>query len=62
MQAHTKQCIPLAHGMEIDYMIRDARKWEVDLERTVSKFDAMYYRGLLEKAWAEVAFVFRQTT
>jgi hypothetical protein len=29
-------------------MIRDARKWEVDPERTTSKFDVAYYRGLLE--------------
>ena len=39
-------------------MIRDAKKWEVDPERTASKFDATYYRGLLEKAWGEAAFVF----
>ena len=50
-----KQGIPLAPGMEIDYVIRDARKWEVDPERTASKFDAMYYRGLLETAWEEAA-------
>lgn len=54
-----KQGIPLAPGMEIGYVIRNARKWEVDPERTASKFDAAYYRGLLEKAWAEVAFVFQ---
>jgi hypothetical protein len=47
-------------GMEISYVIRDARKWEVDPERTASKFDAVYYRGLLEKAWGEAAFVFTQ--
>ena len=46
--------------MEICYVIKDAHKWEVDPERTASKFDAVYYRGLLEKAWAEVAFVFAQ--
>ena len=45
--------------MEIGYVIRNARKWEVDPERTASKFDATYYRGLLEKAWEETAFVFR---
>ena len=45
--------------MEIGYVIRDASKWEVDPERTASKFDAGYYRGLLEKAWGEAAFVFR---
>ena len=60
MQAHMKQGIPLAPGMEIGYVIRDARKWEVDPERTASKFDAAYYRGLLEKAWGEAAFVFTQ--
>jgi len=31
-----------------------------DVERTASKFDAMYYRGLLEKAWEETAFVFHE--
>ena len=45
-----KQGIPLAPGMEIDYVIRDAKKCEVDTERTASKFDAVHYRGLLEKA------------
>jgi len=58
VQAHMKQGIPLAPGMEIGYVIRDARKWEVDPERTASKFDSVYYRGLLEKAWTEAAFVF----
>jgi hypothetical protein len=55
-----KQGIPLAPGMEIGYVIRDARKWEVDPERNVSEFDAAYYRGLLEKAWLEAAYVFTQ--
>lgn len=51
--------IPLGSGMKLGYVIRDACKWEVDPERTASKFDAAYYRGLLEKAWGEAAFVFR---
>ncbi|MGD0952366.1 MAG: hypothetical protein ABR985_08215 [Methanotrichaceae archaeon] len=60
MEAHVKQGIPLAPGMEISYVIRDARKWEVAPERTASKFDAAYYRGLLEKAWTEIAFLFNK--
>ena len=56
VQAHMKQGLPLAPGMEISYVVRDARRWEVDPERTAPKFDAMYYRGLLEKAWSEEAF------
>ena len=50
VQDHKKQVLPLAPGMEIGYVIRDARKWEVDHERTASEFDAGYYGGLLEKA------------
>jgi hypothetical protein len=58
VQAHIKQGLPLAPGMEIGYVIRDASKWEVDPERTASDFYAGYYGGLLEKAWVEAAFVF----
>ena len=57
-QAHLRQGIPLAPGMEIGYVVRDAKKWEADPERTARGFDAGYYRKLLEKAWEEAAFVF----
>ena len=40
----------MAPGMDIGYVIRDAKKWKVDPERTAFAFDAVYYRGLLEKA------------
>lgn len=46
-------------GMEIGYVVKDARKWMVEIEREASEFDAEYYRKLLEKAWSEVAFVFK---
>ena len=58
VQAHLRQGIPLAPGMEIGYVVRDARKWEADPERTARGFDAGYYGKLLEKAWEEAAFVF----
>ncbi|MGD0954945.1 MAG: hypothetical protein ABR985_21600 [Methanotrichaceae archaeon] len=61
VQAHMKQDIPLAPGMEIGYVIRDARTWVVDPERKAIKFDATYYRGLLGKARGEAAFVFSQS-
>jgi DNA polymerase I len=60
VQAHMKQGYPLAPGMEIGYVVRDASRWEVDPERTASKFDIVYYRKLLDKAWAEVAFAFSE--
>ena len=44
--------------MEIGYLVKDAKKWEVDPARTDSEFDAGYYGRLLLKAWEEAAFVF----
>jgi hypothetical protein len=44
--------------MGIGYVVTDAAKWDVDPERDASEFDAGYYGKLLEKAWAEAAFVF----
>jgi len=55
--AYQKVDLPLAPGMEIGYVVKDAKKWEVDIERNASEFDAMYYGKLLEKAWDEVSFV-----
>ncbi|MGB7545986.1 MAG: hypothetical protein WBL92_10345, partial [Methanothrix sp.] len=34
--------------------------WEADQERTAKGFDSRYYGKLLEKAWKEAAFVFRE--
>ena len=48
-----------APGMEVGYVVADAGCWEVDLEEEASEYDAEYYGKLLEKAWEEVAFVFR---
>lgn len=61
VQAHLKKGISLAPGMKIGYVVRDAKKWDVDTERDASEFDEAYYAKLLDKAWAEVAFVFRNT-
>jgi len=43
--------------MEISCIVMDADKWEVDAERDTSKFDAGYYRKLIEKAREEVTFL-----
>ncbi|MHB8117994.1 MAG: hypothetical protein ACYDHX_04600 [Methanothrix sp.] len=61
VQAHLKQGIPLAPGMEIGYVVKDAKKCEVEPERTASEFDVGYYGKLLEKAWGEVAYVFESS-
>ena len=57
VRAHVKQGHPLAPGMKIAYVVKDAKRWEVDPARIASEFDAGYYKELLEKAWVEAAFV-----
>mgnify|MGYP000848168201 CR=1 FL=1 len=58
--AHLKQGIALAPGMEIGYVVKDAKSWGVEPDRTASEFDADYYLRLLEKAWEQAAYVFEQ--
>ena len=42
MQAYQKCGLPQAPGMEISYVVKDARMWEVDPERTALEFDPCY--------------------
>ncbi len=39
-------------------MVKDAGRWEVEVERMAVEFDSNYYRKLLEKAWEEAGFMF----
>jgi len=48
-----------APGMEIGYVVKDARRWSVETEDLAEEFDPGYYTGLLQKAWQEVAFVWQ---
>ena len=59
VQTYQKRGSPLAPGMKIGYMVRDASRWDVDLERDASRIDVMYYGKLLDKAWDEIAFVLK---
>jgi DNA polymerase elongation subunit (family B) len=61
VKAHLRQGISLAPRMEIGYVARDACRWEVETEREAAGFDAEYYGKLLEKAWEEAAFVFKDS-
>ena len=59
VRAYQKRGLSLAPVMEIGYGVKNAAKWEVDTERDASEFDSAYYRKLLDKAWDEIAFVFK---
>ncbi len=58
--ACTAAGIRVAPGMEIGYVVTDARTWSVELDWLAKRFDQGYYRTLLEKAWEEIAFTFAQ--
>jgi DNA polymerase I len=48
--------IDLSPGMEVSYVVADARTWEVELDWKATRVDLAHYRKLLEKAWEEVLF------
>jgi DNA polymerase I len=48
--------IDLSPGMEVSYVVTDARSWAVELDWNATRFDQGYYRKLLGKAWEEVLF------
>jgi DNA polymerase I len=61
VQAYRDRGIAIAPGMKIGYIVRDARKYSVDTAWDATGFDVSYYQTLLEKAWEEIAFAFRQS-
>jgi len=58
VQAYRNQGIEVAPGMKISYVVTDSRRYRVMPGWIADSFDFPYYRGLMEKAWAEIAFAF----
>jgi DNA polymerase I len=48
--------IDLSPGMDVSYVVADARTWEVELDWKAGRVDLGYYRKLLGKAWQEILF------
>jgi len=48
--------ISVSPGMEIGYVVTDARTWKVELAWEATGFDIPYYRTLLDRAWKEIKF------
>ncbi|MFA4876106.1 MAG: type B DNA-directed DNA polymerase [Methanoregula sp.] len=57
--AYRKSGAEVAPGMKIRYIVRDARAYHVEPAWCAGSFDIPYYRDLLERAWAEIAYAFR---
>jgi DNA polymerase I len=55
-----RQCgVPVAAGMKIRYVVRDARTYQVVPAWNAELFDIAYYRELLERAWTEITYAFK---
>lgn len=59
VRAYRDAGMEIAPGMKISYVVRDARAYRVDPEWRAERFDLLYYRGLLDKAWKEISYAFR---
>jgi DNA polymerase I len=60
VQAYRKHGIEVAPGMKIKYVVTDARRYQVEPAWYADTFDLPFYRGLIDKAWTEIAFAFAQ--
>jgi len=58
--AYQKSGAELAPGMKICYVVRNAAAYQVDTAGNATTFDVPYYRTLLERAWDEIAWAFRE--
>lgn len=62
VQAYRERGVGIEPGMKIAYVVCEAQRYCVAPAWEATTFDAAYYRGLLEKAYAEVAFAFSPGT
>ena len=58
VQAYRDSGIEIAPGMKIQYVVTDARRYQVKPAWYADSFDLQYYRSLIDKAWAEISFAF----
>jgi DNA polymerase I len=58
VQAYRDAGVEVAPGMKISYIVRDARRYQVGPAWAADRVDIPYYRGLMEKAWKEIAYAF----
>lgn len=72
-ERYQKRCIPqavidtygsygveLVPGMDASYLVRDEKRLKVDPSFDPKGVDISYYKRLIDRAWGEVEFVFRQ--
>jgi DNA polymerase I len=58
VEAYEKHGVKLAPGMKIQYVVKDARRYQVDPVWSADSIDVAFYRNLIDKAWVEISFAF----
>jgi len=58
VQAYRDSSVPVAPGMKIRYVVTDAARYQVEPVWNADRFDPIFYRTLLDRAYAEIAFAF----
>jgi DNA polymerase I len=58
VEAYEKHGVELAPGMKIQYVVKDARRYQVDPVWSADSIDVAFYRNLIDKAWVEISFAF----
>jgi DNA polymerase I len=58
IQAYRKHGIDVAPGMKINYVVTDARRYQVAPAWYADSFDLPFYRDMINKAWTEIACAF----
>jgi len=58
VQSYRDHGVGIAPGMKIQYVVTDARRYQVEPAWCANTFDISFYRGLIDKAYAEIAFAF----
>jgi len=59
IKAYQRLGVPVTPGMDVSFVVVDAKKWIVDVPWNASGYDGEYYAGLLDKAWDEISFVLK---
>jgi DNA polymerase I len=58
VQAYRNSGVGISPGMKIQYVVTDARRYQVKPEWEADSFDILFYRSLIEKAGSEISFAF----
>jgi len=58
VKAYRDHGADLSPGMKIQYVVADARRYIVEPAWCAKTIDLLYYRELIDRAWAEISFSF----